>query len=99
VAYPDTYEGRFNADEVEVKINGDKIDLESVNWDQENRVIEIYPQETVPADTRVEIILSDLRMPRRVGTHYFNLLVRSPGDVPLNRYLGTWIINVGDGND
>jgi hypothetical protein len=99
VAYPDTFEGRFDADEVEVQVNGEKIDLESVNWDQENRVIEIYPQETVPADTRVEIILSDLRMPRRVGTHYFNLLVRSPGDVPLNRYLGTWIINVGDGND
>jgi hypothetical protein len=96
VAYPDTYEGRFNSDEVEVKVNGDKIDLESVNWDQENRVIEIYPQETVAADTRVEIILSDVQNPRRVGTHYFNALVRSPGDVPLNRYLGTWILSIGD---
>jgi hypothetical protein len=99
VAYPNTYRGRFNADKVEVKVDGDIIELESVNWDRENRVIEIFPQETVAADSRVEIILSDVRNPRRVGTHYFNALVRSPGDVPLNRYLGTWILSIGDGND
>jgi Protein of unknown function (DUF2808) len=96
VAYPETYTGKFNADEVEVRVDGDKIDLESVNWDKENRVLEIYPQATVPADTRVEIILSDVQNPRRVGTHYFNALVRSPGDVPLNRYLGTWIVSIGN---
>jgi hypothetical protein len=96
VAYPDTYNGRFNAEEVEVKVNGDEIELESVNWDQENRVIEIYPKNTVAADTRVEIILSDVHNPRRIGTHYFNALVRSPGDVPLNRYLGTWILSIGN---
>ena len=96
VAYPETYTGEFNAKKVEVKVDGKKIALESVNWDKENRVIEVYPQETVAADTRVEIILSDVQNPRRVGTHYFNALVRSPGDVPLNRYLGTWILSIGN---
>ncbi|MBW4513975.1 MAG: DUF2808 domain-containing protein [Timaviella obliquedivisa GSE-PSE-MK23-08B] len=96
VAYPDTYTGKFDPDEVEVKVDGEEIALESVNWDQENRVIEIYPQESVAADTRVEIILSDVQNPRRIGTHYFNALVRSPGDVPLNRYLGTWILSIGN---
>lgn len=96
VAYPDTYTGKFDPEEVEVKVDGEKIELESVNWDQENRVIEIYPQEDVAADTRVEIILSDVQNPRRIGTHYFNALVRSPGDVPLNRYLGTWILSIGN---
>lgn len=95
VAYPETFTGTFDAEEVEVKVDGKEIELESVNWDQENRVIEIFPQETVPADTRVEIVLSDVQNPRRVGTHYFNALVRSPGDVPLNRYLGTWILSIG----
>jgi Protein of unknown function (DUF2808) len=96
VAYPETYTGKFDPEEVEVKVNGEAIALESVNWDQENRVIEIYPQEAVAASTRVEIILSDVQNPRRVGTHYFNALVRSPGDVPLNRYLGTWILSIGN---
>jgi hypothetical protein len=96
VAYPETYTGEFNPEKVEVKVDDKKIELESVNWDQENRVIEVYPQETVAAGTRVEIILSDVQNPRRVGTHYFNALVRSPGDVPLNRYLGTWILSIGN---
>jgi Protein of unknown function (DUF2808) len=96
VAYPETYNGEFNPKKVVVKVDGEEIELESVNWDQENRVIEIYPKENVAADTRVEIILSDVQNPRRIGTHYFNALVRSPGDVPLNRYLGTWILSIGN---
>jgi hypothetical protein len=96
VAYPETYTGRFDADDVVVKVNREEIELDSVNWDEENRVIEIYPKDTVAADSRVEIILSNVRNPRRIGTHYFNALVRSPGDVPLNRYLGTWIVSIGN---
>jgi hypothetical protein len=90
VAYPESFTGRFDPDEVELKVDGKKVAVESVNWDQENRVIEVYPQETVAA------ILSEVRNPRGVGTHYFNALVRSPGDVPLNRYLGTWILSIGN---
>jgi Protein of unknown function (DUF2808) len=96
VAYPPNYTGRFNADKVEVRVDDKKIDLESVNWDRENRVIEIYPKNSVPADTRIEIILSDVENPRRPGTFYMNALVRSPGDVPLNRYLGTWIVSISN---
>lgn len=96
VSYPDTYTGEFNPKKVELKVDGEEIELESVNWDQENRVIEVYPKESVAAGTRVEIILSDVQNPRRIGTHYFNALVRSQGDVPLNRYLGTWILSIGN---
>jgi hypothetical protein len=93
ISYPDTYEGRFDPDEVEVNVAGDEIDLDEVVWDQENRVIEIYPLQPVPAGSRVEIILSNVRNPRSVGTHYFNALILSPGDLPLPRYIGTWILS------
>ncbi|HEY9658248.1 MAG TPA: DUF2808 domain-containing protein [Allocoleopsis sp.] len=96
VDYPDTYEGRFNADKVRLKVNGDEVALEDVVWDQDNRVIEIYPTEPVPANTRIEIVLSDVQNPRNVGIHYFNASVISPGDVPLRRYVGTWIVSIGD---
>lgn len=96
ITYPDTYRGRFDPDEVAVKVNGDEVALDEVNWDPENRVIEIYPQQPVPADTRVEIILSHVYNPTRLGTHYFNAMVRSPGDLPLARYLGTWILTIGN---
>ncbi|MCU0567636.1 MAG: DUF2808 domain-containing protein [Oculatellaceae cyanobacterium Prado106] len=95
IAYPDSYTGEFNPEKIEVRVDGDEIALDEVTWDEENRVIEIYPQEVVPASTRVEIILSGVQNPRQVGTHYFNALVRSPGDVPMARYLGTWILSIG----
>lgn len=96
VNYPDTYEGRFDPDSVRLEVDGDAVELDEVVWDQENRVISIYPTEPVEANTRIEIVLSNVRNPNRVGTHYFNALVISPGDIPLRQYLGTWIVSIGD---
>lgn len=98
ISYPEAYRGTFDPDSVRVEAAGDRIELEDVVWDQENRVIEIYPKEPIPADTRLEIVLSNVRNPTRVGTHYFNASVLSPGDVPLLRYIGTWIVSIGSDN-
>lgn len=96
ITYPDTYTGTFNTDDIEVEVNGDAVELGDVTWDPENRIIEIYPQTPVPADSRVELVLSEVRNPNRIGTHYFNALVRSPGDLPLMRYVGTWILTINN---
>lgn len=96
ITYPDTYEGTFNPDRIQVKSNGDEVALNEVTWDRENREILIYPDQPIAADTRVEIVLSGVRNPQQGGTHYFNAMVQSPGSVPLMRYLGTWIISIGE---
>jgi hypothetical protein len=96
ITYPDTYRGEFDTDSVEIKVDGDEVVIDEVTWDPENRVIEIYPQQPVPADTRVELVLSRVQNPNRIGTHYFNALVRSPGDLPMMRYVGTWILSIGN---
>jgi hypothetical protein len=95
ITYPDTYKGEFDPDEIAVKVNGDEVPLSDTTWDSENRIIEIYPQTPVPANSRVELVLSQVRNPNRIGTHYFNAMVRSPGDLPLMRYVGTWILTIG----
>ena len=98
ISYPATYNGTFNTHSVEVLAAGKKIDLDEVTWDQDNRAIEIYPKTPIPAATRLEIVLSHVENPDRLGTHYFNLSVQSPGDLPLTRYIGTWIIGIGNDN-
>lgn len=95
ISYPETYRGTFDPEAVRVEVAGDRIALEDVIWDKDNRVIEIYPQTPIPADKRVEITLANVRNPTRIGTHYFNASVQSPGDVPLLRYVGTWILSIG----
>lgn len=97
ISYPVSYEGTFDADDVRVEVEDEVVELDEVTWDEENRLIKIYPLEPVPSGTSVELVLSDVRNPRDSGMHYFNCLVMSPGDTTaLLRYVGTWIISIGD---
>jgi len=94
ISYPDYYKGKFDPDEIEVRLKGKKVPLQEVVWDKENRLVEIYPEEPVPAGSRVELVLSNVKNPAFGGTYYFNVQTLSPGDVPLRRYLGTWILSI-----
>ena len=95
ITYPDYYKGNFDTDKIEVRIKNKKVPLQEVKWDKENHIVEIYPQEPVPANSRVELVFSNVKNPNFGGTYYFNCQILSPGDVPLLRYVGTWILNIG----
>lgn len=92
IRYPDYYTGKFDTDRIEVRVNGESLPIAEVKWDQNNYQIQIYMQEPVPAQEKVEIVFSNMKNPRFGGTFYFECLVWTPGDVPLPRYLGTWIV-------
>ncbi|MDJ0772411.1 MAG: DUF2808 domain-containing protein [Mastigocoleus sp. MO_167.B18] len=94
VSYPKYYEGTFDTDEIEIKVKRKKVKVSEVKWDKEANVLEIYPEKPVPAGNRVELILSNVRNPSSGGIFYFNCSIQSPGDVPLARYIGTWIIDI-----
>ncbi|MEM7552843.1 MAG: DUF2808 domain-containing protein [Cyanobacteria bacterium P01_A01_bin.84] len=94
ITYPDYYEGEFDTDEVEIKVQGKKVKVSEVKWDKEGSLLEIYPQEIIPAGKKVEISLSNVRNPSFGGMYYFRCLTQSPGDVPLPRMCGTWIISI-----
>ena len=94
ISYPEYYKGSFDDKNIEVRVKDKKVPLSAVKWDKENHVIEIYPQEAVPAGSNVELVLSNVKNPNFGGVFYFNCSVQSPGDVPLSRYIGTWIISI-----
>jgi hypothetical protein len=94
ISYPRYYKGSFDPKKIQVKARGKSIPLQEARWDKANHVIEIFPAEPIPAGTGLEIILSNIRTPTFGGMYYFNFAVQSPGDVPLSRYIGTWIISV-----
>lgn len=94
ISYPDYYKGTFDPKQVEVRVRNKKIAVSEVKWDKENRVIQIYPQEAIPAGSNVELVLSNVKNPAFGGVFYFNCSIQSPGDVPLSRYVGTWIISI-----
>ena len=94
ITYPDYYKGTFDPKSIEVLVKGKKVPLSEVKWDKEGRVIQIFPQEPIPAGRKVELVLSNIENPAFGGVFYFRCQVLSPGDVPLLRYLGTWIISI-----
>jgi Protein of unknown function (DUF2808) len=93
VTYPKYYKGTFDPKEIKVLVNGKKVASE-VKMEKNSGLIEIFPQEPVPAGTNVALELSNVQNPAYGGIFYFNCQILSPGDVPLLRYLGTWIISV-----
>ncbi|HIK14908.1 MAG TPA: DUF2808 domain-containing protein [Leptolyngbyaceae cyanobacterium M33_DOE_097] len=96
ISYPDYYKGTFDPKNVEVFIQGDrkKVGIKEVVWNKQNYLLEIYLTEAIPANNRFEIHLNNVVNPDFGGTFYFNVLTVSPGDVPLPRQLGTWVITI-----
>jgi len=94
VTYSDNFRGQFDPNRMEVRVKGQRIAMDEVIWDQENKRLEFYPVEPVPAGSPVEIVLSNVKNPSFGGMYYFNAQIETPGDVPLLRYLGTWVITI-----
>ncbi|WP_347239884.1 DUF2808 domain-containing protein [Oscillatoria sp. FACHB-1406] len=94
ISYPDYYDGKFDVDSVEVVAEGQSIPIDEVVWNKPDRVLLIYLADPIEAGKSVELVLSNVRNPRWGGTYYFEGRAAAPGDVPLPRYLGTWIVSI-----
>ncbi|MBW4512644.1 MAG: DUF2808 domain-containing protein [Scytonematopsis contorta HA4267-MV1] len=94
ITYPDYYKGEFDSKDMEIRVKGKKVPISEIKWDKENRRIDIFPQEAVPAGSGVELVLNNVKNPSFAGMFYFQCQVLSPGDVPLLRSLGTWILSI-----
>ncbi len=102
ITYPQSYRGELDAKAIEVVRSRtqrgkdqQKFRVGEAVLDKENRQLRIALIDPVPADTPVDIILSNVRNPRNSGMYFFNLQVLSPGDIPLPRQVGTWVITLG----
>jgi hypothetical protein len=104
ISYPDYFDGEFNEKQIALqeapknKFLGfgkvPKIALASVKLDKDNRTIDIVPEAPIPAGKAFEVVLSDVQNPRSGGMYYFNCRISVPGDLPIKRYLGTWVLSL-----
>jgi hypothetical protein len=94
ISYPNYFRGKFDPKEVELLVNNKKVPVQEVKWEKDNYVIEVFPEQPIPAGSNVELIFSNVKNPDSGGMFYFNCEVLSPGDVPLLRRLGTWIVSI-----
>ena len=94
IDYSAHFNGSFDTKNVEIIVNGKNVKVQEVIWEEENHFLKVIPVEPIPAGTAVEMHFSNVRNPRNNGMFYFNGRVQTPGDVPLLRDLGTWIVEI-----
>ncbi|TVP62764.1 MAG: DUF2808 domain-containing protein [Leptolyngbya sp. LCM1.Bin17] len=100
IDYPEAFtemRGRLDPNAIELRRGtwrGDgNIPLKAVDLIEDEGRIEIIPEEPIPANTNLVVVMSNVQNPRRYGYHYFNLRMMFQGDV-MNQYVGTWPLEV-----
>ncbi len=96
ISYPDYFDGKFNTEKIEVRLNGKKdqsLALKNVVWDQENRFIQIDLAEPLREAKRVELVFSNVRNPK-VGTYYFYAQVVPAINTPVPERVGAWVLSI-----
>ncbi|HAC62709.1 MAG TPA: hypothetical protein DCF68_04025 [Cyanothece sp. UBA12306] len=87
------FDGKFNLDKAEVRVEGESIPIKDIYWDKESRVIEIELAQPLEASKKAEIVFSGVKNPSN-GTYYLICDVLSAGDIPIRLYVGTWIVSI-----
>ena len=96
INYPDYFDGKFDTDKIEVRVNGKKdksLDLKNVVWDEENHLIQIDLAQPLSDPQKVEIVMSGTKNPD-VGTYYFYGQVVPAVNAPVPERVGAWIIGI-----
>jgi hypothetical protein len=97
VSYPDYYNGEFDPDEIEVRVQGESVPLQEVSWNEEEHRVEIIPKQPIEGGENgkeVELVFSNVENPRTGGTYYFNGQIQALQGSSAPRYVGTWILSL-----
>jgi len=96
VSYPDYFDGKFNTDKIEVRVDGKKdksLPLKNVVWDEENLFVQIDLAEPLLDAKKVEIVMSGTKNPD-VGTYYFYAQIVPAVKAPVPERVGAWVISI-----
>ncbi|MGF1604402.1 MAG: DUF2808 domain-containing protein [Thermosynechococcaceae cyanobacterium] len=104
ITFPDYFDGKFSAKNVSLRKaakskifnfkKAEEIPIATVDYDEDSRVLQIVPESPIPAGEKAEVVISNMQNPQSGGTYFINARITSPGDVPLSRYIGTWVVSI-----
>lgn len=90
---PETFDGEFDSDRMEVRIKDKILPLRSKKLDKEGRRIELVVAEPVSPNVPVTVVLGGVRNPDLPGIYKFDANLLSADDKPILRYVGSWVID------
>ncbi len=90
---PETFDGEFNPDRMEVQIKDKVLPLRSKKLDKTGRRIEFVLAEPVPPNVPLTVVLAGVNNPNFPGIYKFDANLLSADDKPILRYVGSWVID------
>ncbi|NER82813.1 MAG: DUF2808 domain-containing protein [Leptolyngbya sp. SIO1D8] len=100
ITYPEAFEengGHFTNANIELREGtgrgGATIAVDEIVFNSDENIIEIYPDEPIPANKSFVVVISEVRNPNRYGNHFFVLDVLYQGGV-LRDFVGIWPLEV-----
>jgi hypothetical protein len=94
ISYPDYYNGQFDEKNVEIFVGDKSIPVKAVSWNREQRRLQIDLDKQLRTKGEIEVVLNNVKNPDRIGTYYFDCLVKSSPEFPIERKIGTWIVSI-----
>jgi len=94
ITYSAGFEGEFDPKSMAVEMDGKPLPLTSSQWNRANRTVELVLKEPIPVDRMATVVLSNVRNPFFGGLFQFDARIRSITDLPILRYIGSWMIGI-----
>jgi Protein of unknown function (DUF2808) len=94
ITYPDYYKGTFDDKGVEVFVGDKLIPVEAVEWNRDNRTLNIDLAQRIKTKGDIVVVLNNVKNPDGSGMYYFTCNVKSSVEFPVARYVGTWILSI-----
>ncbi|NJK34731.1 MAG: DUF2808 domain-containing protein [Oscillatoriales cyanobacterium SM2_2_1] len=100
LSFPEHYTGIIDTDLVELRVmsdgecrGGKAIPITSAKLDQSSRRLVVIPKAEIPAETRLRVVLSNVRNPNNGGFFQIDARVLR-ADVPVPVYIGSYIMTI-----
>lgn len=94
ITVPETFQGEFDDQNILVRVAGKETKPAKAKWNSKERTIDIEVKEPIPINQEVVLVLSNVRNPYFGGLYQFDARVRSITDLPILRYVGSWVIGI-----
>lgn len=96
ISYPESFNGKFDTQKIQILVNREKQPLYSTNWDEANHLLELELEEPIPIQASTEIVLSGVVRPAVKEATQFRFDCRAlTVDTPTTEiYIGSWFLTI-----
>ncbi|MEM6445483.1 MAG: DUF2808 domain-containing protein [Cyanobacteria bacterium J06642_2] len=96
INFEEKFDGKVNPEQVRLEVEGEVVPIREVSWDPEFKSLEVAAEQPIDAGQEMRLVLSQVRNPRSNGLYRIYARVLGTEANPLYRFVGLWIVTIGN---